>query len=315
MHENAQMQRSMNASAAARAASDRCVLANARSQYSEDLMLLPYLLRAAAWQPGTFVELGALDGVLFSNTHALERCFGWSGLLLEANSANFERLRTSGRRAVKVHSAVCKEAGYVNFTLQGVNVAAQVDAMSPLFRRRHGRANHHWEHERVPCRPLSDLMAEAGLRSGAHFLSLDVEGAEERVLETIDPACFTVVLVEMDGTSPKRDRRVHQTLEAAGLIWQRGLATRNSGVYLRPVRARWRLHNRRPGKRWAGRAARARRGTIERCGEIIHPTAEYYWRGELFTGERLADAWATEDGWWARQHHIHKFGQRNSSAT
>lgn len=37
----------------------------------------------------------------------------------------------------------------------------------------------------VPCEPLSSLMARHGLAS-ADFLSLDVEGAEGKVLETVD---------------------------------------------------------------------------------------------------------------------------------
>ena len=280
-----------------RAASDRCVLANTRSQWGEALMLLPYLLRAATWRPGSFVEIGALDGVLFSNTYLLEKCFGWSGLLIEANSQNYARLQTSGRSASKVHSAVCKEqaGGFVNFTRSGVNVAAQLNTMSKLFRKRHGNANKPAEHELVPCRPLSTLMADAGLRGGANFLSLDVEGAEEVVLQTVDPICFDVVLVEMDGTNPARDRRVHDRLEAAGLAYQRNLGTHNSGVYLRPKRMRWRL--RRLPKRARGR----RSTTAQRCGEVIHPEGEYEWNGKVYSGTRLAAEWRFLGGWWAEQ--------------
>jgi hypothetical protein len=155
------------------AARDRCTLANARSQWGEDLMLLPYLLRAANWRPGSFVELGALDGISYSNTHALERCFNWTGLLIEANTKNFAKLRASSRRAAKAHSAVCRTAGSVNMTISGDNVAAQVDAMSAAFRRKFGGVNRPWEAERVPCQPLSTLMAAHGLRKGATFLSLE----------------------------------------------------------------------------------------------------------------------------------------------
>ena len=67
------------------AAGMECVLGNTRSQFFEDFYLLPFLLKAAGGGPGTFVELRALDGVQYSNTFMLEHCFGWSGLLIEAN--------------------------------------------------------------------------------------------------------------------------------------------------------------------------------------------------------------------------------------
>ena len=60
-------------------------------------------------------------------------------------------------------------------------------------------------------------MASAGLRS-AHFLSLDVEGAEEIVLSTVNPAVFSVVLVEVSGHAPAKDSRVLARLAAAGLF-------------------------------------------------------------------------------------------------
>jgi hypothetical protein len=37
---------------------------------------------------GTFVELGALDGVLFSNTKFYEDTLGWTGVLIEAQPSN-----------------------------------------------------------------------------------------------------------------------------------------------------------------------------------------------------------------------------------
>ena len=55
---------------------------------SEDLILLPTLLaliHGSAERGGSFAELGAFDGVSYSNTFMLEKCFGWRGVLIEAN--------------------------------------------------------------------------------------------------------------------------------------------------------------------------------------------------------------------------------------
>ena len=89
-----------------------CALSTLTSQFGEDRLLLPTLLQAARGggdgpRAGTFVELGALDGTTWSNTLVLERCFGWRGLLIEANPMNFYKLNQSTRTSHKVHSAVC----------------------------------------------------------------------------------------------------------------------------------------------------------------------------------------------------------------
>ena len=91
------------------------------SQNAEDLLLVPTLLRAAGGGPGTFVEMGALDGLTYSNTLVLERCFNWTGVLLEANPANYAKLLRSKRanNAKLVHAAVCKEGEHVEISAQG----------------------------------------------------------------------------------------------------------------------------------------------------------------------------------------------------
>lgn len=195
-------------------------------------MLLPYLLRAAEFARGTFVELGALDGNLFSNTNMLERCFNWTGLLIEANPENAAKLVKSTRRASKVHSAVCEGVSQVNITRHGREVAGQPELMSETHKKL-------WSSSAgsvaVPCRPLPSLMAGAGLLN-ATFLSLDVEGAEELVLQTVNPLDFGVIMVEMDGANAAKDERVHSLLTGAGLSYSRKLAVKGSRVYLRPRR-------------------------------------------------------------------------------
>ena len=54
-----------------------CEANETRAAHFEDIVLLPTLLAASGGRPGTFVELGAFDGLTSSNSIMLERCHGW----------------------------------------------------------------------------------------------------------------------------------------------------------------------------------------------------------------------------------------------
>jgi hypothetical protein len=70
---------------------------------------------------GYFVELGAADGKLISNTLALEESFKWKGLCIEPSSAYLDLLK-SGRRCVKRSDVVSgKTAEYVFWIKLGRN--------------------------------------------------------------------------------------------------------------------------------------------------------------------------------------------------
>ena len=211
----------------------KCALSHSRSQLSEDLILLPTLLSAARWRPSAFVELGALDGVSLSNTIMLERCFNWTGLLIEASPRNFAGLRNAPRTAAKVHSAVCNQPGTLRFADVRGPVAGQLDVRPMGARTSPTPGSQRTGGVEVPCAPLGAMMAEHKLRSPA-FLSLDVEGAEEHVLRTVDPRTFSVVVIERSAFDAPKNARVHVLMTTAGMRLAAHLCVRASNIYLAP---------------------------------------------------------------------------------
>ena len=106
--------------------------------------------------------------------------------------------------------------------------------MSPEYLRVHGKSNGGGNTTvAVPCKPLRLLMADAGMGGGAGFLSLDVEGAEDRVFDTVDPALFGLVMAEADGYDPLKDSRVEQRAINAGMRISERVRVRASTVFLR----------------------------------------------------------------------------------
>jgi FkbM family methyltransferase len=161
-------------------------------------------------EPGTVLEMGALDGVGLSNSLFFERCLGWRAILLEGQPANCLKLFENRPHATSLCMAVC---GPVDSTLQFTSdpgpIAGAVEAMSTEFKPGVEKRT-----VTVPCGPLSKYLAILGVRH-IDFFSLDVEGAELVVLDTIDWTALTVdvMIVERDHWHPERDREVQARLE------------------------------------------------------------------------------------------------------
>ncbi len=218
-----------------------CCASEVQSQDLEDLHILEILLLAAKHEgQKTFVELGALDGRTFSNTYMLEHCFGWHGLLIEGSPQNFEKLKRNRPSPTNVlrNLAICPWGGprYVNFSSIGSAVSGDDSAMSPSFKTQ-WQSHQGKQFVRVPCQPLEQVLREAGMTSVA-FMSLDVEGAEHKVISTVNPAAFQVIIVELDGHDLKKDQEVHKAITHAGLSQPfKSMATavniKRSGIYMK----------------------------------------------------------------------------------
>lgn len=157
----------------------QCVLNTSRSQSREDILLLPTLIALVGLGfSGTFIELGAYNGLVFSNTIALEQCAGWRGLLIEANPVNYADLVQSNRSSEYVHAGICAAGtGSINISLAGGPAAGQHTKSGDHIRARYRVKN---DEVAVPCWPLSTLMARGGMQR-AHLLSLDVVRATQPI--------------------------------------------------------------------------------------------------------------------------------------
>lgn len=203
-----------------------CILDTSHSQHFADIALFPLLFRAATKNGGrgTFVEIGALDGYKFSNSLMLETCFDWTGVLIEASKANFEKLEKSARKAVKVWSAICDHKTTIVFGGSGERASQYSSEKGGI---------------QTPCAPLQTVVEEqGGLPSGkATFLSLDVEGAELIVIKTIDPSNFDVIFVEADRLNVTKDMLVKRHIMEAGLVFARYFVLGNNQVFVKPYLA------------------------------------------------------------------------------
>lgn len=189
------------------------VRSSSRSQCNEEVFAVVNFL--ARVRDGFFLEMGALDGDLYSNTVALQDVMGWHGLLIEADPLNYHSLKRNRKSQICVHAAVCDSRRTVHWATDGGDAVRGIwEFMNPTF-----RARFHPGVTLVPvsCIPLGDLLR---LFNVVHvdFFSLDVEGAELAVLQTIDwdVVSFGVLVVEADAGDAQKDEAVRRLLASHG---------------------------------------------------------------------------------------------------
>jgi FkbM family methyltransferase len=155
---------------------------------------------------GVFVEAGAFDGFLQSNTYYFERLKGWTGLLVEpvpelAAAARRERTRSRVVQAALVPPEL--EGRPVQLTVANLMTLVHGAQGSPEADREHaetgtrGGREPNYELE-VRGATLSALLDEAGFDE-IDLLVLDVEGYEPEALAGLDLERHTprYLLVEM----------------------------------------------------------------------------------------------------------------------
>ena len=167
---------------------------------------------------GVFVDIGAFDGLLGSNSYFFEKSLGWRGLLVEASARWCER--ATGQRACPVvHAVIGAEDGEAEFleVLAGyTQMSGLIDSYRPgVLDRVRAHSEHQERLTRVPVRTLDGLLAEHDL-SHIDYCSIDVEGAERAILESLDFDRLDIQVMSLENGTTDPSRGYAQLLEPHG---------------------------------------------------------------------------------------------------
>lgn len=177
------------------------------SQQHEDQFLLKHFFPKKT--NGFFIELGALDGVLYSNTKFFEDERGWNGILIEAAPNLFEQLKQNRPNCELHHCAVCETNGEVEFI--GTNAVA---GMVHTYDKNQMK---HWQEKqllpssdemfKVPSRRFDSIVKHNRIKK-VDFMVVDVEGGEIEVLNSFDwKIDVSVLIYEASSSGSKINRQ------------------------------------------------------------------------------------------------------------
>ncbi|XP_063423241.1 uncharacterized protein LOC134707433 [Mytilus trossulus] len=192
------------------------------SQYGQD-HFIDKLFNAT--KHGFFVEIGGYDGESFSNTLFFEKIRGWEGLLIEASPFMYDIMLKKERGCYMVNACISKSLPSMTFLLAGAITSAE-ETLTDRHRKRIAREKitnrrlGHWAHTndtvKVNCLPLLKIMRTLG-RNHINYFSLDVEGAELHILNSIEWEKINIDVLTIE-TDQHRDQ-ILSFMKQKGYEW------------------------------------------------------------------------------------------------
>lgn len=164
---------------------------------------------------GFFVEIGATDGILFSNTWLLEKSLGWKGLCVEPNPDFYGKLKEN-RSCIVSGDCIAGESGReVEFIL-----ADEFGGISAYCQDMHdGRRQAFRDCGKtmtVQTVSLEEFLRKHNAPRTIDYLSLDTEGSEYEILRNFPFSDWNIQLITVEHNYTPLREKIHELLTAKG---------------------------------------------------------------------------------------------------
>lgn len=201
------------------------------SQQGEDRMIYEVYYKNNPKRNGIFVELGAYDGITYSNTKFFEDTLEWNGVLIEPVPENYKLLVRNRPNCLNLNVAVGNKEK--SLFIGKSATSGNIHSMSENYKKEFHPNIRIEDCYNVNCRTLSSIFIEFGINE-VDLFSLDVEGAELEALSTIDwhKVNINLFLIELEGTDKIKDEECRKVLKEHGFEFQRRIG--NNDLWKNP---------------------------------------------------------------------------------
>ena len=190
------------------------------SQCQEDQFLHKHFCKDK--MRGTYIELGAVDGIFQSNTKFFEDSMQWSGILIEPEQNKFKQLQQNRPNNFLVNELVsCERDALVYRCIEGIEAVAGV---ASSLSHHHLEAYYDCEKFKylhqytrlITPKTLTEIIKSTPI-THIDFLSLDVEGHELEVLKSWDFSVpIDLILMETLGVDCEKETMCRDLLVQHG---------------------------------------------------------------------------------------------------
>ncbi len=200
-------------SAAFSSTQEKNLLRHSKSQLGQDILALTV---SGLDKPGFFVEFGASDGLALSNSHLLEKRFGWNGVLCEPSTAWHEALKQNRGCIIDTRCVYSVSGEKISFSenylgeLSAITAYAEPNASGILK-----RTTFSYEVETIS---LLDLLEQHNAPKFVDFLSIDTEGSEFEILKNFDFHSYRFGAICVEHNFADTREKINNLLLANGYV-------------------------------------------------------------------------------------------------
>lgn len=173
---------------------------------------------------GYFLDIGACDGISFSNSYLLEKEYEWKGLLIEPMKSILPVLKEKRPTSTIIEKAAYSQSGKLLTFCENRDdkmISGLDGHVDKEFQVKQYNKVHVWETYTVESITITDLLNEHNYPSFIEYVSLDVEGAELEVLNGMDFQKYTfgIMNIEHNYVEPRRSQ-IRDLLLKNGYIYR-----------------------------------------------------------------------------------------------
>ena len=152
-----------------------------------------------------FLDMGASDGFRSSNTHILEKSFGWNGICIEPDPQLYKKL-CKERKCKCLNVCIDEKSQQVEFISNGPISGIVGDDTDNCFEKRKElilRARKTNNTTIIETNTLYEILEEHNAPKIIDYFSFDVEGAETRILRNFPFQSYTFLAITIERPTPE----------------------------------------------------------------------------------------------------------------
>ena len=192
------------------------------SQCGQDKFLETYVFKG--FKNGTYMDIGAHDGLMINNSWFFEKTHGWKGILVEPLPEVYKRLVVNRPNNILLDCAVCDKEGSAEF-ISNIGGPEMLSGLKSEYDPRHAQ-RHTMETQanggqlisiEAQARRVESICDEHAINH-IHYMSIDVEGAEFAVIKSINFDKVFIDVIDFENNFVDTSAQIIDYLETKNYI-------------------------------------------------------------------------------------------------